>query len=798
MLLGIGFAAVLTAAAGARRTGTAFPRMLETTNAPQLLVSSADEDGAERRRLYEGLAGIEGVRQVAPFAGVGLIPVSVRKGAGTAMDACSNLGVDRRAWFTVALPNVLAGRLPDAGRSDEILVTHAWAETFGVRVGDELELVRAPDGGAAGRVTAADGPVARARVVGVGVPAAEVVPVSDLDAVPRVVAGPAFLQRHAPDDEDQCYDGAAVVLAPGADVDRVTAAIDRTAGPRGGAFVQDLTVNYDEVRRAIQPQVTALWLFAAAAALASLLVVGQLLGRQLRNATGASVPIWRALGLTRSQIRALVAAPSVVTALVGAAVAVAGAVPLSSRFPIGPARLAETARGVRVDPWVHVGGGLLVALGALGIGAVTTAVVLDNRGWKAPVGRISRMTAATSKPALILGIYLTTDAGRGDRSVPIRSAVAGTALCVAAALSTVTFARGLHDLVTDPPRYGRDWDVMIDASFGAVPVANVLDELGDDRSVAAIAGGRYGEVTVDGKRVPTVGLTDLVGTTFPAVIEGRPPGRADEIVLGKRSLAAVRRSVGDRVSVDTGAGPVEMTVVGTAAFPRLNHGSFSTLGLGVGAAARAEAFPPKDLPDPAELPPDFELDAFLGPGGAAYEFVTIRMRDGASAADRSAVVAAASRLRGPDQGVRTEQRPTAIDNYAAVSSTPAALAALLGFMAAATLAHLVVSVVRRRRRDLALCAALGMDRRQLSRAVVVQAVMVAGAALLVALPLGVAGGRLAWTGFASELGVADNLRLPLVALALAVPAVIAGAAAVALVPAIVAARTPPALALRDE
>jgi hypothetical protein len=797
VVLGIGFAAVLTAAAGARRTDTAFPRMLDATNAPQLLISSANEDSVARQRLYDGLADVHGVEQVAPFSGVGLVPMRVQKGAGTSMDACSNLAHDRRAWFAVGVPNVVDGRLPHPDRSDEVLVTHSWAETFGSRPGDELDLVRSGEGGVAGRITGGDGPVARATVVGVGVLAAEVVPISDLDAVPRVVAGPAFLERHAPEDADRCYDGAFVVLAQGALIDGVTADIDSMAEPVGGAFVQDLTGNYDEVRRAIQPQVTALWLFAVVSALASLLVVGQLLGRQLRHTAGPSVPVWRALGVTKSQIRALVAAPSVVTAMVGTGVAVTAAVLLSSRFPIGPARLAETARGVRVDGWIHVGGGLLAAMTALAIGLATTALVVESGARKAPVGRTARMTAAASKPAWILGIYLTADSGRGDRTVPTRSAVAGTALCVAAALSTVTFSRGLHDLVSEPARYGRDWDVMLDASFGAVPVADVLDELGDDRSVAAIAGGRYGEVTVDGRRVPTVGLTDLVGTTFPALIEGRAPGRNDEIVLGKRSLAAVGRSVGDRVSVDTGTGPVDMTVVGTAAFPRLNHGSFSTLGLGVGAAMRAEAFPPKQLPDPSELPPDFELDEFLADGDA-FEFVTIRVRDGATAAERGGVVAAATRIQGPDLGVLTEQRPTAIDNYAAVSSTPAALAALLGFMAAATLAHLVVSVVRRRRRDLALCAALGMDRRQLSQAVVVQAVIVAGAALLVGLPLGVLGGRLAWTGFASELGVADQLQLPLAALSLSVPAVIVGAVAVALVPAIFASRTSPGLNLRSE
>ncbi len=88
-----------------------------------------------------------------------------------------------------------------------------------------------------------------------------------------------------------------------------------------------------------------------------------------------------------------------------------------------------------------------------------------------------------------------------------------------------------------------------------------------------------------------------MGTTFPAIIDGRAPNRNDQIVIGKRSLRDLQRSVGDTVMVDTGTGPTKMTIVATAAFPRLSHGSFSTLGLGIGAMARTEAFPPYNFED---------------------------------------------------------------------------------------------------------------------------------------------------------------------------------------------------------
>lgn len=797
---GIGFAVALTAAAGAGRTESAFPRMLEATAAPQILLSSGNPDEAERRQFYERVAAVEGVERVGVIAGVGVVPMHVPKGQGTVIESCSNVSVDGIAGYEVYRPNVIEGRLPRVDRADEVLVTHAYVQTFGVGLGDELDLVlhSAEATPPAGEATAADGPVAHVKIVGVGVLPSQVVPVSDLERAPSIVASPAFVGRYAPNQEDQCYDGAVVLLAPGGDVDRIAGDIERMAEPAGDAFIQDLTSNYADVRRAIQPQVTALWLFAAATAGATLLVVAQLLGRQLRQSAAAGMPVWRAVGATPSQVRTLIAAPSVVTAVVGAALALAVAVALSGRFPIGPARLAEPDRGTELQGWVHLGGAAAVAFVPLLVAGVIAAVARYAPTRPLGVGALARMPGATSQPAVVVGIHLATGSRRGEAAVPVRSAAAGVSLAVAAAVATMTFAGALDDLVSEPDRYGRDWDVMVDGAFAPAPVAAVLERLGDHPAVAAIAGGRYGEVTIDGARVPTAGLTDLVGRTFPAIIDGRAPERDDEIVMGRRTLRALGRSVGDTVAFDAGAGPRDMTIVGVAAFPRLNRGSFSTLGLGTGAMARTEAFPPYDL-DLSEAPPGVDPDDFAGPGGASYEFVTIKTRPRATAEQRREIVATAKEIADANmQLLRTEQRPIAIDNYADVRSTPLVLAVLLGSMAAATLAHLVLSVVRRRRRDLAVCAALGMQRGQLASAVVVQALLVAGVAVLVGVPLGLAGGRVAWSRFAADLGVIDAIRLPVPIIGLAVLAVVALSVAVATVPAIATARIRPAVVLREE
>jgi hypothetical protein len=797
LVLGIGFGAVCTAAAGARRTDTAFPRMLAATDAPELLISGPGEDPASQRRFYERITGLDDVVDTGLVVGLPLAPVDVPKGSGTVLEACANGSADGVAAYRVGRPHVVEGRLPRRGASDEILVSHGYADTFGVGVGDELDLVLVGDDQVpAGEATADDGPVVHTTVVGVGVLTSQVVPVSDLDAAPIVVTSPALVERHGSDPQLWCYDAAIVDLSPDANVEEVTAAIDRLGGGDGEPFIQNLARGYAEVGRAIQPQVTALWLFAAAAGAATLLVVAQLLGRQVRDAAADATPVWRALGATRSQSWGLLAAPTFVTGLIGAAAAVAVAVALSGRFPIGPARLAETDRGPELHAGIHVGGALMVLVAAVMIGVAAAHPVLRAPARSPRLGWLGRLGQRLSRPALTVGIDLATGSRGAGTTVPVRSAAAGAALALGAVVATVTFSAGLHDLVSEPARYGRDWDVMLDGEFGPSPIGKVLEELGDERAVAAIAGGRFGEVTIDGERVPTVGLTDVTGSTFPAIIDGRVPTRGDEIVVGTRSLRELGRSVGDVVTLEAGAGPREVTIVGTAAFPRINRGSFSTLGLGVGAMARAEVFPPSELP---EAPPGIEPADFLGPGGTVFEFVTIRLQRDATDADRRQVVQTVADIgAGTMQAVRTEQRPVAIDNYAAIRSTPAVLAAVLGSMAAATLAHLVVSVVRRRRRDLALCAALGMRRAQIVSAVVVQALLVAGAALVVGVPLGLAAGRLAWQAFASELGVVKALQLPFGTVAL-VPVVVGLVSmAVAAVPALVASRLRPALVLRAE
>jgi putative ABC transport system permease protein len=133
-----------------------------------------------------------------------------------------------------------------------------------------------------------------------------------------------------------------------------------------------------------------------------------------------------------------------------------------------------------------------------------------------------------------------------------------------------------------------------------------------------------------------------------------------------------------------------------------------------------------------------------------------------------------------------------------VRSTPLALAAVLALLAVATVAHALVTAVRRRRRDLALLKTLGFTRRQVSAAVAWQATTFGLVALVIGVPVGVVVGRWAWTALADNLGTVAQPIVPVVALVLAAPLVLMIANAVAFVPGRIAARLRPAAVLRSE
>ena len=122
-------------------------------------------------------------------------------------------------------------------------------------------------------------------------------------------------------------------------------------------------------------------------------------------------------------------------------------------------------------------------------------------------------------------------------------------------------------------------------------------------------------------------------------------------------------------------------------------------------------------------------------------------------------------------------------------------------MAAAALLSLaltVLSLVRRRGRELALLKVLGMTRGQIRAVIAWQTTLTLLIAVLVGGLLGILGGRLAWHGFAGSLGIVPVVEVPVAVLVLVLAGLVLAGNLLAALPAAVAARTKPAVSLRTE
>jgi ABC-type antimicrobial peptide transport system permease subunit len=142
--------------------------------------------------------------------------------------------------------------------------------------------------------------------------------------------------------------------------------------------------------------------------------------------------------------------------------------------------------------------------------------------------------------------------------------------------------------------------------------------------------------------------------------------------------------------------------------------------------------------------------------------------------------------------------PEDVINLQNVSALPGLLAALVVLLGIATVGNALIVSVRRRRRDFAVFKTVGFVRRQIAGVVAWQASSIGIVALLVGIPLGIAAGRLAWTVVASGIGTSSSAVVPVVAIAVLVPAVLIVVNLLAGMPGWSAARVAPAQAMRSE
>lgn len=757
VIAGLAAGLALAAVAGARRTSTAYERNRRSTAAPDAILFATqldiyDQDYSPVLALPEVVDG--GIFELAPV-GLKEFPLGRTLAPG-----------DDRLYRTLARPLLVDGRLPDPGRADEVVVNREAASRYHLRVGQHVTVIASTD------ITdfftnspPTGGPELPATIVGIGD--------STMDAVfgegsPGFVPSGAFLARFP---EVPRFPNLVVRLRPGTDVARFS---ERAAAALGlpDIPVRDLGADRKRTTRGTDLERTGLLLFAAAALLAGLVLVGQAVTRTV-YAMAEPVPALRALGLTNGELARGLLLPQVATAAAGAVVTVASAVAFSSRFPVGLARRLEPDVGVHADWPVLLPGGVAVAAAVLAAGIFAAyRATRPPRPRRMPADRPTLLVGLRRRAPLpvAIGAGLALGAGRGDRSLPARPALLGAVVGVLGVIGALGLVQGIDDALAAPERSGQAWDASVLASE-EFHGQGLIDAVRNEPDVGRITEMRREAFDVDGESAPVYTLTPVRGRLSFTLLDGRAPSAPHEAAIGPASAKALGKTVGDTVEVVGPAGSVAVRIVGTALLPETPHSEFDQ-----GLWISPSVMPTLDDRPAEEV--DTELLVTARPGVPAAGLAE-------NLAERFAAV----------EGPSLPQDVLVLRN---VRTLPRVLALFLVLLGVAALGHALVTAVRRRRHDLAVLRAIGFRPAQNAVCIISQATTVAAVGLLVGLPLGAVAGRLSWRWVADATPLVYVAPVAVVAITIAVPVAITTANVLAALPARRAARLRPAEVLRTE
>ena len=690
---------------------------------------------------------------------------------------------------------LVSGRLPDQSDADQVLASYN-LEPLGVHIGSVLHVPLAGSSQRAQVLSNANliptGPTVTLHVVGISVSEFE---------FPTTSSPPSY-DLYATSSFARKYDAQAVVFNEYMFRLRHGAAslpgFETQVRALGGLSGTDLEALANSIATSIDPQAVGWWILTALAALVGIIVLAQALARQTALEAD-DYPVLGALGATRRQLFTLTMARTLAVALAGAAGGVLLAALLSFFVPVGEAKLADPTPGFDFDALPFIGGAAVavVAVLALGVWPAVRASRLVSRRDDDPVVRSSRvvafLTASGAPPSALIGIRNALERGRGRTAVPVSSAVVGAVLAVAVLCGTAVFGASLTHLTSTPAQYGQAFDASFSVnSTGSVAENNrLLDDL-ERPGIAAITAGVSGEVSINGHVVDAVAGQSMRGPLLITIVDGRLPAASNEVVLGAKTMRQVGARVGSTVRIalseSSSAGGATRVrgfrVVGTTVLPP----TFSGASLGTGAV--------------------FTLDGLLGPAcpSAARNHACVSaLLDADSGAflvrttpgpQGTAALAALSRDY-PSQ-VSFPRPPTDLVNFGEAVNFPLIFGLVVVLFGVATLLHMLLSSLNRRRQEMGLLKALGFVRRQIALSVSWQTTTVAAIGIVLGVPLGIAAGRLVWNAFAWNLGVvADPVVTAWVVAAIAVGTLVV-ANLLAVGPALVALRTRVASLLRAE
>jgi len=704
-------AVALTLAAGAARTLTASDRYEAEQDVAFDVVVEQDRG----RPRTAAIAALPAVRQVraATFVFGGL----VREGGDAPTDALVFAGS-----ISALSTRVVAGREPDPGVPGEFAASQSFIDASRSQIGDTYQLVtisqeQAAQAGFA--VEEPDGPTLTATLVGAFTGPSEL-----QDGYPVALFPPTLLDQG---DIGIAASQSAIDLEPGSTRSDLRAQLDSTGG--GPYGIAPAEVVPGPVRDAVAARGQGIAVVAGIIALATVVVVGQLLGRRLRLAD-VDADTMRAMGMTPRQLLVDPVARALVPVAVGSVGAAALAIAVSGRFPLGFVEAVEPRPGTRFDPAVHLGGAVVLGL-ALTVWVALASLPGRNRdlhSQRGPSSVVDAVAVRTRPVQAAMGLrFAFTRPARASGS-PVGPFL-GLVLVLAASIAAFTFGASLARQIDDPARYGSS-DLLVGQGGDRI---NPKIEAGLEASADVRALSAAGTVlaSVGPTKVSVTGLQPVRGDMRPQVLSGRLPAGPDEIALGRGTARELGQDVGDTV-VLTGEGTtVPLRLTGLVVVPSVEGGD----GIGSGGIVTPAAL--------RRIDPGATLSTLLVD-------LPDRPRPGAMARLRAAV---GSQLGEGDP-------PAVIINLDRIRALPYVVATALGLLGALSLGHLLLTSARLRRRDVAVLGSLGADRRWMSQVVHWQSTVAATLVLLAAIPVGLGLGRLVFRAFIDRVGSDPGIAFP--------------------------------------
>jgi hypothetical protein len=787
LLVAVSTATVLTALAGARR-GQTSPDRLETGTLPATVTALPNQPGfdwAPIRKLPE-------VAAVSTFAVAGYqVDGYPRAGQDTGFPPG-----DDTLLRTIERPYVLAGRVFNPHRIDEVVVTALFPKTTGKGVGDTLTITLPTAAQATQGWDPSSGPARGLKIKEHIVGIVRSPWLSDsVGSFGGVQVTPALLKRYpasflgrpGQDGVRRGYVNALIRLKGGEkaiprfrrDLARVTGRSDIDVWDNRVAFLQP-------AQRTINYEAACLLAFGLAALAAALFLVGQSVARYAA-ASVSDLQLLRAPGITPREATLAASASPFFAAVAGAVLGVAMAILASNWMPIGAASLAEPHPGISAD-WAILAPALivvpaLVLLGSIAAARGAVAASRQHHASRRSVVAAAVVNAGAPVPVLI-GARFALESGRGRSALPVRPALVGAVAGVLGVLAAFTFSAGVSDAAANPARFGQTaqlegWIGENGHDFGpadkvmaALATSHDVIGLNDSKSSVAQSGNvsitTYSYAPIGGKRMRVV-LTDGRMTTGP-----------NGIVLAPTTAKLLQANVGSTITLVGGSRPVSARVTGIGFVPEGPHNEYDS-GAWMTRAGYARVF-----------------------AGAAFSYkfrgYRIELRPGVSTAvaAKRLNALASPLLGGQNLGLTPPAPPQALLEVRDVAVLPFALGAFLALLALGAVGHALATAVRRRRHELAVLRALGVTRLQSRLVVTTQASLLAAIGLVFGVPFGIVLGRVTWRLVAHATPLFYHPPLAVIALALVVPMALLVANLLAAWPGHRAARLHSAQILRAE